>query len=87
MDFTEWSEWIESLLATLVTLRVFGTNFDYSGRDHTGYLPFITRVSNRAPKLEYFVIFNGKCHYKKLARGDWVLCDDARFPPERAFAL
>ena len=95
MGFPEWSEWIENLLATLVTLREFGIDLNYGGPydlmggyDHTrGYLLFITQVSNRAPKLEYFVIFNGKCHYKKLARGDWVLCDDARFPPERAFAL
>ena len=95
MEFTEWSEWIENLLATLVTLRVFGTDFNYGGPydsmggyDHTGgYLPFITQVSHRAPKLEYFTISDGKSHYKKLARGDWVLSDEARFPPTRAFDM
>jgi hypothetical protein len=64
MELTEWSEWIENLLATLVTLRVFGTVFIYGGRydpteyDRTmGYLPFITQVSNRAPELESFAIY------------------------------
>ena len=94
MDFTEWSEWIENLLATLVTLRVFGTEFNYggpcgpTGYDRTkGYLPFIKQVSNRAPKLEYFAIFDGESHYWKQVRGQWVLSDEARFPPERVFAL
>ena len=95
MEFTEWSEWIENLLATLVTLRVFGADFQYGnpygsmgGYDHTaGYLPFITRVSNRAPKLEYFTIFDGESHYWKQVRGEWVLSDDERFPPVRAFGM
>jgi hypothetical protein len=89
MDFTEWNEWIENLLATLVTLRVFGTDFYYGGPyDNTGgYLPFITQVSNRAPKLEYFAIFDGgRSHYGKLVRGEWVLCDEAGFPETRLFA-
>jgi hypothetical protein len=90
MDFTEWSEWIENLLATLVTLQVFGTDFNYGGRyDPTGgYLPFITQVSNRAPKLEYFTIFDGSNHhYGKLVRGEWVLCDEASFLAVRAFGM
>jgi hypothetical protein len=58
MDFPEWSEWIDNLLATLVMLRVFGTYFHCGGRyDPTEvYLPFIMQVSNRAPLLEYFAI-------------------------------
>ena len=86
MDFAEWSEWIENLLATLVTLRVFGTVSQY-GVPAGGRLPFITQVSNRAPKLEYFAIFDGESHYWKQVRGQWVLSDEARFPPERVFAL
>jgi hypothetical protein len=88
IDLTEWSEWIESLLATLVTLRVFGTQFDDARwYDPTeGYLQFITQVSNRAPRLEYFSIFDGKSHYGKLVHGEWVLCDEERFSPARAFA-
>jgi hypothetical protein len=88
IDLTEWSEWIESLLATLVTLRVFGTHFDHTVQyDPTeGYLPFIRQVSNRAPQLEYFAIFDGQSHYGKLVCGEWVLCDEARFPPAHAFA-
>ena len=84
----ERNEWIENLLATLVTLRVFGVHFQGRPVDFTeGHLPFITRVSNRAPKLEYFTIYDCKSHYWKQVRGEWVLSDDARFPPERAFAL
>jgi hypothetical protein len=87
MDFTEWSEWIENLLATLVTLRVFGTDFNYIGPCDPvrGYLPFITRVSNQAPQLEYFAICDGSSHYGKLVQGEWVLCDEARFPETRMF--
>ena len=88
MDFAEWREWIENLLATLVTLRVFGAHFNYRGRYDPvgGYLPFITQVSSRAPKLEYFAIFDGKIYYGKLVRGEWVLCDEAGFPETRLFA-
>ena len=95
MGFTEWSEWIENLLATLVTLRVFGTEFNYGGPydpiggyDRAGgYLPFIKQVSNRAPKLEYFAIFDNKSHHGKLVRGEWVIGNEARFPPELAFGM
>ena len=91
MGFTEWSEWIENLLATLVTLQAFGTDFNFRydlGYDSTGgHLPFITQVSKRAPKLEYFTIFDGTSHYGKLVSGEWVLCDEARFPPVHAFAM
>jgi hypothetical protein len=88
MDFTGWCEWIENLLATLVTVRVFGTDSHYGRRyDPTGaYLPFITQVSNRAPKLEYFAFFYGKSYYRKLFGGDWILCDEARSPSSRMFA-
>ena len=84
MGFTEWSEWIENLLATLVTLRVFGTESRRDGPTE-GYLPFITQVSNRAPQLEYFAICDGSSHYGKLVQGEWVLCDKARFPEPRLF--
>jgi hypothetical protein len=90
MDLTDWSEWIENLLTTLVMLRVFRTDFKdlpMGGYEPTGrYLPFITQVSNRAPQLEYFAIFDGKSYYKKLGHGEWVLCDEARFPSARLLA-
>jgi hypothetical protein len=82
MEFTQWCEWIEDLLATLATLRVFGIDFHYTGwYEHAEvYLPFITQVSHRAPQLEYFTIYYGKNLYGKLVRGVWVLCDEERFP-------
>jgi hypothetical protein len=94
VNFAKWSEWIENLLATLVTVRVFGIDFRYLGGQYdsreyesTGrYLPFITQVSDRAPQLEYFAIFVGKSCYMKLGRGEWVLCEKARFPSARLFA-
>jgi hypothetical protein len=89
MNFTERDEWIENLLAALVTLRAFGTDFQHRKPvDFTeGHIPFITRVSNRAPKLEYFTIFDGESHYWKRVRGEWVLSGDARFPPECVFDM
>jgi hypothetical protein len=85
MDFTEWSEWIENLLATLVTLRVFGTESRRDGPTE-GYLPFITQVSNRAPQLEYFAILDVVGSYMKRVRGEWVHCDEERSSSPRVFA-
>jgi hypothetical protein len=77
--FTEWTEWIENLLANMVSLRVFGTDF-HPDRSYPGYLPFIMKVSNRSPSLEYMAIFDGDFHYSKRVCGAWVLCDDSEFP-------
>jgi hypothetical protein len=43
-----------------------------------GYLPFITEISDRAPKLEYVGVFDvGELYCGKRVSGEWVLCDEA----------
>jgi hypothetical protein len=71
----------KDLLATLVSLRVF-TIISYEiHHAHTEkYLPYITEVSDQAPHLEYFAIFEGKYHYARRVCGKWVICDEAEFP-------
>jgi hypothetical protein len=67
----------------LVSLRVFKSVFDFDGESFTssnGYLPFITEIFDRAPKLEYVgVIDYDDLHCSKRVSGEWVLCDDAEF--------
>ena len=78
---TEWTEWIENLLATLVSLQVFGIEYH---PDHFcptgGYLPFIKGVSNRAPNLEYMFILDDAHYGWKRVRGEWDICDEAQVP-------
>jgi hypothetical protein len=76
----------KDLLATLVSLRVF-TIHGPKGQIHHAhtemYLPYIMEVSDRAPHLEYFAIFEGKYHYAKRVCGEWVVCDEAEFPSHK----
>jgi acetoin utilization deacetylase AcuC-like enzyme len=51
-------EWHENLLAALRLLRVFRLQFLDFDIHYENALPFITKSSNRAHKLEYFVIFD-----------------------------
>jgi hypothetical protein len=53
------------------------------------FLPFITRLSSRSPRLEYFAIIvwnfdssnfsENKNFGKRDRRGEWVLCDEVEF--------
>ena len=53
------------------------------------FLPFITRLSIRSPRLEYFAIIvwnfdtskraERKDFGKRVRRGEWVLCDEVEF--------
>ena len=46
------------------------------------YLPFIKKISDRAPKLEYVGVFKygyKELHGSKRVSGEWVLCDEAEF--------
>jgi hypothetical protein len=49
-------------------------------RPSEAYLPSVMRMSNRAPHLEYFSIFDGDFHFFKRVRGEWVFCDMEEFP-------
>ena len=81
--YTEWIEWIKKLLATLVSLRVFGVETDPDRYDPAGeHLMLIVDdlINNRAPNLEYMVIRDDVCYSWKRVRGEWVLCDEAEVP-------
>jgi hypothetical protein len=74
---------IEDLLATSVSLRVFmicGIEDVSQYRRTEKYLPYISKTSDRAPRLEYFAISEGKDYYAKRVCGEWVVCDEAEFP-------
>jgi hypothetical protein len=71
------------VLAALVSLRVFKSEFDLDRETSSdGYLVFIKEISDRAPKLEYIGILNRGykgLHCGKRVNGEWVLCDEAEF--------
>jgi hypothetical protein len=69
------------MLAALSSLSVFTAGFRSDGNHpQDGYLPFIMRVSDRAPQLEYFAIFESQFHYWKRVRGEWTVCSEEEFP-------
>jgi hypothetical protein len=75
----DFGEHIGSLLAVLVSLRLFA--FEAVDQCPTeGVLAFITKASDRAPHLEYFAILHTEDHYWKRIGGEWVVCDKTEFP-------
>jgi hypothetical protein len=77
--FADFTIWVENLLAALVSLRVFTLGFNFGGgRPPIAYLPYITKISDRAPQLEYIGVYHrNKSYYGKRVGGEWVLCDKA----------
>jgi hypothetical protein len=74
------TEWIENLLAALVSLRAFGVALYAAERLFPqGHLPFTARAFSRAPHLEYMTIYDKEDHYWKRDRGECVPCDEAGF--------
>jgi hypothetical protein len=74
----EFEEEIGNMLAVFISLRVFAIR---SG-DHCPIkdgLSFVTNVSGRASRLEYFHI-EDLCGYYKRVGGEWVTCDKTEFP-------
>ena len=81
VNFAKWTEWIENLLAALVSLRVFKTDYhSIERRPEKGYALFFTQVFNRAPNLEYITVSDGEFHGGKRIRGGWVVCEEAELP-------
>ena len=77
----DFVEWIKSLLAELVSLRVFKVEFDHYDFGG-GNLPFIMELSDRAPQLEYLTVFYydfDQIFSGKRVHGEWVLCEDEAF--------
>ena len=74
----DFDEHIGSLLAVLVSLRLFV--FDTGDRRPVeDVLAFITKTSDRAPHLEYFAVRETGDHYWKRIGGEWVICDETEF--------
>ena len=80
---SDYNKLTKALLATLVSLRVFTIRgFKkplYYGIHTEEYLSYITEVSDRAPHLEFFAIFERRYHYAKRVCGTWVICDETEF--------
>jgi hypothetical protein len=82
-------EWLENLLAALISLRAFTFNVYLalyqappvlwgSEQDH---LLFVRKVADRAPHLEYFAVScDGNVYRWKRVKGEWVPCNRAEFP-------
>jgi hypothetical protein len=78
----DFDEWLETLLAALVSLRVFQVQSYGASRPAEMYLPFVIDVSHRAHHLEYFAYHDnyqtiGGNHCWKRVCGEWVICDEA----------
>jgi hypothetical protein len=80
-DHGDVTIWVENLLAALVSLQVFTAEFHFDGnRPAMGYLQYITKISDRAPQLEYIGVYHrNKSYYGKRVGGEWVLCDKESF--------
>jgi len=73
-------EWLESILSTMVSLRVFKVDFAttmYSPPDE--YLSLIMKTSTH---LQYFTmdgVVSGSHCWKQL-HGEWIACDETECP-------
>jgi hypothetical protein len=82
----DFDEHIGSLLAVLVSLRLFA--FRVYGTSPIGnVLAFITKASDQAPHLEYFAMEHTKDPYWKRIGGQWVICDEMEFPMHVLFCF
>jgi hypothetical protein len=69
------------LLTTLVSLRVFKTDYhSFERRPEQGYTLFFAQVFYRAPNLEYIAVSDGKLYCGKRIRGGWAVCEEAELP-------
>ena len=71
-------EYFVNLLAALVHLRIFTIQLDPDCLVKDAH-PFILKVSDRAPHLEYFSIPLLNNYYKRVG-GKLVVCDKNGFP-------
>jgi hypothetical protein len=67
-------EYLVNLLAAFVHLRIFSIHDGTIKDDH----PFIVKVSDRVPHLEYFSM-HPLDHYKRVG-GKLVICDQTECP-------
>jgi hypothetical protein len=75
----DFGEYIGSLLAVLVSLRIFV--FETDIRCPIGdAVASLKKASDRAPHLEYFATWRSTYHYWKRIGGEWVICGKTEFP-------
>ena len=84
-------EWLGDLLAALTSLRVFSVYPSPASRvlwaSEQASLPFVRKITDRAPHLEYFAFRWGTDLYGlKQVHGEWVPCNSAEFPSHRQLA-
>jgi hypothetical protein len=84
-------EWLGNLLAALISLRVFTLHSSQASRvlwnSEQAYLPFVRKVTDRAPNLEYFAVkWSASIHSLKQVHGEWVPCNSAELPSHRQLA-
>ena len=72
-------EWIESMLSTMVSLRVFKIEFDSIDIHVEEYLSLITKTSTH---LQYFTVYDRRALDRcwKQLHGEWIFCDDTECP-------
>jgi hypothetical protein len=64
------------MLAALVSLRVFRIDSNEPNRNTAEmHLPYVMKVSDRAPHIEYFSVRTSLWHYWKRVHGEWVICE------------
>jgi hypothetical protein len=82
-------EWLGNLLAALISLRVFTlhTSSLVLWDAELAYLPFVRKVTDRAPHLEYFAVnWSANLYGLKQVHGEWVPCNSAEVPSHRQLA-
>jgi hypothetical protein len=71
-------EWIESMLSTMVSLRVFRLDLDIFESPAEDCLSLIMKTSTH---LQYFTVhYEDEPHCWKQLRGEWIVCDETECP-------
>jgi hypothetical protein len=76
---SDFDEYIGSLLAALVSLRILAFKV-YGQPSIESVLAFIAKASDRAPHLEYLAMLDINNRFWKRIGGEWVICDETEFP-------
>ena len=72
-------EWIESMLSTMVSLRVFKIDLDLIDSPAEEFLSIIMKTSTQ---LQYFTVhdYENESHCWKQLCGEWIVCDEMECP-------
>jgi hypothetical protein len=72
-------EWIESMLSTMFSLRVFKIDLDLIDSPPEEYLSLVMKTCTH---LQYFTVYDNESepHCWKQLRGEWIVCDNTECP-------